>query len=154
MMEPRADDHPARTSATDHRRAPVTAPSATPQPVDLAALAAPLAWGRVAIGASMVLTPTTAIRPWIGDVGREPGARVIVRALGVRDLALGAGLAAALARGDRESTRTWLVAGVASDAVDAVATLAGWRHLPRAGRLLTLAVASGAALVGAALAAD
>lgn len=132
----------------------MTAPSATPQPVDVSAMAAPLAWGRVAIGAAMVLTPTTAARPWIGDVARDPAARVVVRAFGIRDLALGAGLAAAMARGDRDATRTWLVAGVASDAVDAAATLAGWRHLPKAGRLLTLAVATSAALVGAALAAD
>jgi hypothetical protein len=132
----------------------VTAPSATPQPVDLSTLAAPLAWGRVAIGASMVLTPTTASRPWIGDVAREPAARVMVRAFGIRDLALGAGLAAALARGDREATRTWLVAGVASDAVDAAATLIGWRHLPKAGRLLTLTVAASAAALGAVLASD
>jgi hypothetical protein len=139
---------------TDPLETLVTAPSATPEPVDVMALAAPLAWGRVAIGASMVLTPTTAARPWIGDVAREPAARVMVRAFGIRDLALGAGLAAAVARGDREAGRAWLVAGVASDAVDAAATLLAWRHLPRAGRLLTLAVATSAAVIGAALAAD
>lgn len=75
---------------------------------------------RVAVGAALLLAPTLAGRPWIGaDAGRG-GTRVALRALGVRDLALGAGLVDAVSNG--RPVGPWLDAGTGSDLVDALAS--------------------------------
>ncbi len=101
-----------------------------------------LAIGRVALGLAMLVLPGRALRPWIGDTDRS--ARVLVRGLGIRDLVLGVGTLRALDAGD-PSVREWVTAGGASDATDAVATLAAGRALSLRGRLLGVAVAGLAA---------
>ena len=105
--------------------------------------------GRVLIGATLFVAPDRAAAPWVGDDARTEGARVIVRALGARDAALGAGTLAAA--GDAAQLRRWLLASSASDAADFVATLAG----PRSpARTAVLALAAVAAASGVALAAS
>jgi hypothetical protein len=96
------------------------------------------------LGAALILAPVRATRPWIGDVALSPGAKVLGRALGVRDLALGAGLLWAQQR--QEPEHPWLTAATLADVVDAAATLAAWRSLPRAGRWLVLGIAAGSAV--------
>jgi hypothetical protein len=108
-----------------------------------------LAAGRVLIGATLLAAPDLAAAPWVGDDARTPGARVVVRALGARDAALGAGTIAAA--GDADQLRRWLIASSASDAADFVATLAG---PPARARPLVLGLAAAAAIAGAALAAS
>src|SRR5512142_3236731 len=88
-----------------------------------------LAAGRVLIGATLVAAPDLVAGPWVGDDARTRGARVIARALGARDAALGAGTLAAA--GDAAQLRRWLIASSASDAADFVATLAGPRSPAR-----------------------
>ena len=105
--------------------------------------------GRALIGASLIAAPTVATRSWLGADG--PAAKVLGRALGARDLALGAGLLWALGRD--EPAHAWLVAAVLADGVDAGATLLGWSDLPPAGRAAVLALAAGSAVQMAALAA-
>jgi hypothetical protein len=105
--------------------------------------------GRVLIGATLFAAPDLAAVPWVGDDARTAGARVIVRALGARDAALGLGTLAAA--GDAAQLRRWLLASSASDAGDFVATLAG----PRSpARTTVLAIAAAAALSGVAMAAS
>jgi len=107
--------------------------------------------GRAVIGAAMTAAPTLATRGWIGDDAATPGGKVIGRALGIRDLVLGAGLVQALESG--APTRGWIAAAAAADAVDAAATLLNWSDLPRAGRIGILALAVGSAVQMGALAA-
>ena len=48
--------------------------------------------------------------------------------------------------------RPWLRASAASDAADALANIAAFRHLPKLGRVLAVAIAAGAAVAGLRLA--
>ena len=115
--------------------------------MDAADLVRMQAIGRVAIGAGLIAAPGLAGGGWIGDSAGEKPTSVYSRALGIRDLAMGVGTLAAL--GDEGSRRSWLLAGVAADAVDLVATLIARDELPTAGRTLAPAVAGGSALLGA-----
>ena len=100
--------------------------------------------------------PTLVTRPWLGP-DRGPAARVLGRALGGRDLALGLGALAALQRpptGPRSAGHPgiWIGVGALSDAMDVLATVAAWDELPRVGRWLVAMSAGGAAVAGAAAA--
>ena len=87
---------------------------------------------RIAFGAAFALVPGLAGRLWIGDDARRPAVKVVARALGVRDLAIGLGIVIALDHG--APVRGWLEAGALSDAVDLVATLAAGDSIPRGAR--------------------
>src|SRR6478672_12466418 len=103
-----------------------------------------LAIGRVVVGAAMVLKPEEAVRGWIGPrTASKGGTQTLTRALGARDLVLGAG---ALASG---GGRDWVAAGLFSDVVDLAATVHG-EDLPASGRALVVLVAGAAIGVGAA----
>ncbi len=108
-----------------------------------------LAAGRVLIGATMFAAPELAAAPWVGDDARTSGARVVVRALGARDAALGAGTL--LAAGERAQLRRWLLASTACDAADFLATLKGPRSPARS---VVLVLAAGATVAGIAAAAS
>lgn len=111
-----------------------------------------VAAGRVALGLVALARPAVPSRPWVGAGPDDLTARVFGRALGGRDLALGLGALAALARADSEpaAASAWVAAGALSDSLDVAASLASWSELPRIGRLLVAASAAGAALVGVA----
>lgn len=100
--------------------------------------------GRALLGAGLVMAPGIAARTWIGDASSASGAQVVARALGIRDVALGAGLLWALQRD--EPAYAWVAAAAAADAIDAGATLIGWSDLPKAGRVGVLALAAGSAV--------
>jgi hypothetical protein len=110
-------------------------------------IAKQIAYGRIAIGAALLVKPDLVTRAWLGPAAQSPGGRVVARAFGARDLAVGAGAAAALHRGAAE--RPWLVAAAFTDAVDAVVTAAALRSLPSPGGPGTVAVAAVSAAVGA-----
>jgi hypothetical protein len=108
-----------------------------------------LAAGRVLIGVTMFAAPDLVAAPWVGEDARRAGARVVVRALGARDAALGVGTL--VAAGDAAQLRRWLLASSASDAADFVATLSG----PRSpARTVVLAFAAAATVTGALAAAS
>lgn len=113
-------------------------------------IARSVALSRIAIGMALLLAPARAGERWIGPTAHDPATKMMIRGLGIRDAALGAGTYQALANGD--SVRPWLQAGIASDAVDAAAALLGFRHIGALRALPTIAVAAGAAVVGARLA--
>lgn len=73
--------------------------------------------GRTAVGVALLVAPAAA-RGAFGPVAGQPGGRAVIRALGVRDAALGVGLLVAVRSG--APARPWLALGAASDAVDAV----------------------------------
>ena len=113
--------------------------------MNAALIARLVAAGRVGFGVALTLTPERVTTPWLGSDAARPGTRVATRGLGARDLALGAGVLAAT----EAELRRWVAAGIVADTADLLATLAAGNSLPRAGRLLVGAVASGGAALGA-----
>ena len=112
--------------------------------MDALRLARAFAVGRTAVGAALLVAPGMA-RAWVGEPATRPGGKVLTRALGMRDLALGVGLLRAVGE-DREVGR-WLGAGVLADGADLAATLLAWERLPSVGRVgVTAAAASGLGL--------
>ncbi len=87
---------------------------------------------------------------WIGaDAAREP-VKIVVRAVGARDIALSAGLLNSLS--DNQDSAPWLALTIACDLCDLGATLAAPAEcLPPRARWGTAAMAGGAALAGAGL---
>ncbi|MEA2418455.1 MAG: hypothetical protein QOE60_661 [Thermoleophilaceae bacterium] len=106
--------------------------------------------GRMAIGAALVLAPGLAGPMWIGDDGTRPAVKVLARALGVRDHALGLGVAVALDRGT--PVRGWLEGAALADAVDLVGTLLAGDSIPNSKRRSVALIAGSSMLVCAALA--
>ncbi len=111
-----------------------------------------VAAGRVALGVAALARPSVPTRPWVGRSADELGARVLGRALGARDVALGLGALAAARKAPSGSGQAgaWYAAGMLSDTLDLAITAAAWPRLPRATRWLVAASAGGAAIAGAA----
>jgi hypothetical protein len=116
-------------------------------------LATVLAVGRIGIGATALVAPALVARPWIGAHADGQAARLLARAMGGRDLALGLGALRALRRSDDEA-RPWVALGGMADAVDAAATAAAFATLPSRSRWGILALTVGAAVVSTRLAAS
>jgi hypothetical protein len=107
------------------------------------ALAASVAWGRIGLGVTAMLTPAVPLRPWVGrDIAWRPRAKMLARALGARDIALGVGVIMAL-RHDAP-VRGWVEGGALADAGDLVATLLAFGTLPKFGRWAVLGSTAGA----------
>jgi hypothetical protein len=114
-------------------------------------LAGALAVNRTLFGANYLVRPRSAEPSWIGRAARKPGAQVIIRSQGARDVALGLGALWALARGG--DSRAWMAAHALSDGADAAATWAALDRLPRRRARRALAIAGGStaiAVLGAA----
>jgi hypothetical protein len=94
------------------------------------ALATGLAISRTLFGATYLVRPQQARANWIGRAARKPGAKVMIRSQGIRDVALGTGALAAVARGDSAELRRWMMAHTAADLADLVVTWAARDDLP------------------------
>jgi len=116
--------------------------------------AAALAAARVAIGVGALVSPALIARPWVGAAASEPAGKVLGRALGGRDLALGAGALAALlgvaplGAAPVGGAAAWVGLAALADSCDVLATAAHWGELPTVTRWLVLGSAGGAAAVG------
>jgi hypothetical protein len=104
-------------------------------------LAALISLGRLVFGAAFIAEPTLMDRAWIGKQARVPGAQLLARAVGARDLVLGLGGLQALKRDDG-SAAPWLGAGAICDAVDFGATAAAGRKIPAQARRGVLTIAA------------
>jgi hypothetical protein len=113
-------------------------------------LAGGLSLNRIAFGLAYLLAPGRSGPGWIGRIARDPATQVFIRGHGARDVALGVGALAPLARGDYPRARAWLAAQALADGADVCATIAARRRLPVAGFRFALAVASGSTVIGAA----
>lgn len=101
---------------------------------------------RVGVGAGLVAAPGFAGRVWVGPDADGPGAKVFARAIGARDVLLGARTIAAV-RSAREA-RQWLVSGYAADAADVAATVIAWRNLTPARRVVMPLIAGAVGALG------
>jgi hypothetical protein len=99
----------------------------------------------LAIGAASWTTPRVAGRLFGLDAGANPQSPYLARLFGARDVALAWGALGT----EGDARRQWLVAGLACDAADALAGIAGGRggYLPK----LTSVLVSGTALAAVAL---
>lgn len=105
---------------------------------------------RIGLGATLLLAPRAASAVWTGSALPEPARAILGRALGGRDIALGVGTVAVAMSG--QPTIAWIAAGGGADAVDAAATLAAWRQLPRWRRELVIMASAGSTATAALLA--
>lgn len=101
---------------------------------------------RIGFGAGMLLAPGLAVRIWLGRDADTTAARVMSRAIGVRDLVLGFGTLRSL---DEGRARGWLEAGAAADLVDSIASGLGARAMRRPMLWAVAVSAAAAAAVGA-----
>jgi hypothetical protein len=107
-----------------------------PQQARLAAQA--LAGVRLLIGVVALVWPAAALKPWAGpEMADQPGGRLLGRALGARDVALGAG--AIVAMRHEGPVRGWIEAGGLADSGDALATIIAFGQLPKRTRWAVLA---------------
>src|SRR3954469_692851 len=114
-------------------------------------LAAGLALSRVVFGTNYLIKPKQARISWIGRAAKKPGAQVMIRSQGARDVALGAGALQAVVR--NAELRPWMLAHALADVADLVATWAARDDLPKRRAKLALAVAGASTAVAAAAAA-
>jgi hypothetical protein len=118
--------------------------------VDVAKLARGLALNRISFGIGLILAPSLYARSWVGsDAASTDATKLLARALGARDLALGAGGLIALRDGDVERARRWFAAQGMTDFVDLIATVAA-RDVPLPARTFAGTVAAGSAAIAAA----
>jgi hypothetical protein len=119
--------------------------------MDLARLSGTaVAGGRTLLGVVALTRPGLPLKPWVGGTTATTGAsQLLGRALGGRDLAIGLGGLWALAKEPDRVAAGWLAAGALADAADVAATVAAWRSLPAAGRVVVAAAAGGGVLTGA-----
>jgi hypothetical protein len=82
---------------------------------------ATMGWLRAAVGVALVAAPGVPMRL----AGREPTPAdiLLMRTIGIRDLVLGAGTVVAALSDGGDGGRRWALAGLASDSLDAVASL-------------------------------
>jgi len=113
--------------------------------------AAVVSAGRIALGAALIVAPERIARGWIGPAATERSVEVLARSVGIRDVALGAGGAAALLGGGG-SARAWLIGAAVADAGDLVATLLARDVLPANGVRGTAVLAGGSAAICSAAA--
>lgn len=111
-----------------------------------------LSAGRVALGIGLLLAPERIGRGWIGPVATERSVEVLARSVGIRDVVLGAGGAAALLSGG-DSARDWMLGAATADVGDLIATLLARDVLPANGVRGTAVLAGGSAVVSALTAA-
>ncbi len=86
---------------------------------------------RVVFGLGLALAPGRAGASWIGrKAAARPQTQIFARALGARDVVLGAGALRALRRDERDVARLWVMGAATADGTDVLAALAARRHLP------------------------
>ena len=111
-------------------------------------LAAVLSLGRFVVGILFIANPKIMDQAWIGKQAKLPGPQLLSRAVGARDLTLGAGGLQAAIRNDG-SAQQWLAAAAVCDAVDFGATYTTGRGIPRSARASVLVIAAAAGVASA-----
>ena len=102
---------------------------------------------RVAYGVGLIVAPERLAKNWLGPV--DDAAKVALRGIGGREIALHGAAIAAAVRG--QPLAPWLAISIAGDVNDIAATLAGRRGIPDGAAGKTAAVAGGSAALSAAV---
>jgi Domain of unknown function (DUF4267) len=110
-------------------------------------LAVALAVNRTAFGMNYLLRPEQARTSWVGRAAGKPGAQVMIRSQGVRDVTLGLGALRTVARGDPRELRAWMTGHAACDLTDLVVTWAARDRLPSRQARLAMSVAAASAAI-------
>jgi hypothetical protein len=87
-----------------------------------------MGWLRAAVGIALIAAPGVPMRL----SGREEptsAGLLLMRTVGIRDLVLGLGTVAAARSGDVKDAGRWTSAALASDSLDAAASLVGYRSI-------------------------
>ena len=102
---------------------------------------------RVAFGAGMLLSPPRFTRSWTGPGASRRQSRVLGRALGARELVIGAGGLLAARSGDAGEMRRWFGLGAVPEALDVAITLTDGPRTPSRlmGALMAAATSAAAA---------
>ncbi|MDQ5894537.1 MAG: hypothetical protein QG596_798 [Actinomycetota bacterium] len=111
-------------------------------------LSAAYGLARVGFGIFAASSPKTVGRTWIGADADRPRVEVLLRALGFRDIALGAGITEGALRGNATG---WLAVAMLCDLGDMSATLIGRKNLDQQEAIITAALTSGGAIAAAIL---
>jgi uncharacterized membrane protein HdeD (DUF308 family) len=90
--------------------------------------AARLARLRIAVGLTLTLAPRSVLKMQTAD---DPSGSFVLmtRTVGIRDLVVGIGSAAAVRSNDRDDVRRWLVVGLLSDLLDIAAAASSARSI-------------------------
>lgn len=99
-----------------------------------------MGWLRAAVGVALIVAPGVPLRL----AGREEPAGaslLLMRTIGIRDLALGAGTVAAARSDEVADVRRWTEAALASDSLDTAASLASFRSIGKRDSLIAAALA-------------
>ena len=87
-----------------------------------------MGWLRAAVGIALIAAPGVPI--WMSGREEPTGAsRLLMRTIGIRDLVLGLGTVAAARSGEAADVERWTAAALASDSLDAIASLASLRSI-------------------------
>ena len=109
-----------------------------------------IAVGRIAAGVALLAAPRPVAKAWVGDDGDGPAAAVLTRAVGIRDLIMGA-ITLHTVTHPQVGPR-WVATCAVADVVDCAATLVAREELPSKGLPVAL-LAGGSAVAGFAAAA-
>ena len=122
--------------------------------VDVDSTVKAVAYGRIGLGLSYLVTPGLALRLWPGRPSTTDADQIMLRMMarhtGGRDIGLGLG--ALFAQKHGSPVRGWLEAAMLADVTDALAIAIAFRHLPRTKAVLMLGAALGTAAAGRKLA--
>ncbi len=102
--------------------------------------------GRLAVGTALLAAPQIATAGWVGTDADRPSVGLLGRAVGIRDVVLGAAVLIGLANG---KARPALAASALADVGDLGATLAAGDSVAEPGRTMSLAVIAGGILSAA-----
>jgi len=87
-----------------------------------------MGWLRAAVGIALIVAPGAPMR--LSGQQEPTGADLLLmRTIGIRDLVLGAGTVAAARSSDVRDVRRWTATALASDSLDAAASLASIRSI-------------------------
>ncbi|MEV4003328.1 hypothetical protein [Actinomadura sp. NPDC049753] len=110
-------------------------------------MATSLARGRVALGLAALAAPRLTVKLMGLGGSADPGRDYVARMFAAREIALGAGY---LLSGDDSGRRLWARIGLAVDSIDVASGLKTRRGMPLWVTAGAVAVAGGAASIGAA----
>jgi hypothetical protein len=105
-----------------------------------------IAVGRIAAGVALLVAPRPVAKAWVGDAGDGPAAAVLTRAVGIRDLIMGA-ITLHTVTHPQVGPR-WVATCAVADAVDAAASFGARRALPDSGVAGVTAMGAGSAVAG------